>query len=247
MRTRNLSALVAIGALTLAACGGDADDAAVAPAAESSVAAPATSDEMSGDEMSDDEMSDDEMSDDEMSGDEMSGDEMSGDEMSDDEMSDDEMSDDEMSDDEMSDDMSDGGDVQSIINGRPDLSTFDAVLHSTGLDDLLHGDGAFIVFAPTDEAFAAYLGEMGMTADDVVAEGEALRSLVEGHIVAATESAEMVMGVDGQVFTALAGGDLAVAVDGDTVTLNGVTISEYDVVGTNGVIHVIDGVLAPAG
>ena len=80
------------------------------------------------------------------------------------------MADDQMADDQMAED-----DVQSLINGRDDLSTFDAVLPDRpGLNEMLHSEGPFTVFAPTDAAFDAYLGDMGMTTDDIVAEGDAV-------------------------------------------------------------------------
>jgi uncharacterized surface protein with fasciclin (FAS1) repeats len=40
--------------------------------------------------------------------------------------------------------------------------------------------------------------------------------------------------------------ELAVTVDGDMITIGGAAIVDTDVVATNGVIHVIDTVLAPA-
>ena len=101
---------------------------------------------------------------------------MSDDEMSDDEMSDDEMSDDEMSDDEMSDDMSEEemaaaeGDLVIVAAGRDDLTTLVAAIEAAGLVDTLANDGPFTIFAPNDDAFVEYLGEMGMTAEDALAD-----------------------------------------------------------------------------
>ena len=58
----------------------------------------------------------------------------------------------------------------------------------------------------------------------------------------------MVMGMAGQSFTSVAGNPLEVVANGDVITINGATITEYDIVASNGVIHVIDTVLAvPAG
>jgi uncharacterized surface protein with fasciclin (FAS1) repeats len=201
-------------------------------------------DEMADDEMADDEMADDEMADDEMADDEMADDEMADDEMADDEMADDEMADDEMSDDEMSDDMS-MNDVMSIIVGRDDLTVLDEAIHAAGLQDTLHTGGPFTIFAPTDAAFAAYLGEMGMTAGDALADTAALTNLLLAHVVEGTDDAAMVMDMNGQSFTTLAGNDLTVSVDGDIVMVGDATIVEYDIVGDNGVIHVIDTVLTP--
>jgi len=220
MRTRTPAALAIVGALALAACGSDdaADD-----------AQPATTEAMSEDEMTEttDAMSDDEMSDDEMS---------------DDEMSDDEMSDDEMSDDEMA---AAEGDILVVAGGRDDLSTLVAAIEASGLAGALSGDGPFTVFAPNDAAFEEYLGDMGMTIDAALADTTALSTLLQGHVVEAADDSSMVAGMVDNPFVSLAGTELPVTVDGDTITIGGAEIVEADIFATNGVIHVIDTVLAP--
>jgi uncharacterized surface protein with fasciclin (FAS1) repeats len=174
---------------------------------------------------------------------------MSDDEMSDD-MSDDEMSDD-MSDDEMSDDMSDEemaaaeGDLVETAAGRDDLTTLVAAIEAAGLSATLAGDGPFTIFAPNDEAFVAYLGEMGMTAEDALADTAFLSTLLQGHVVEAADDSGMVAGMVDNPFVSLAGTELPVTVDGDTITIAGAEIVEADIFATNGVIHVIDTVLAP--
>jgi len=171
--------------------------------------------------------------------------------MSDDEMSDDEMSDDEMSDDEMSDDMSDEemaaaeGDVVVIAAGRDDLTTLVAAIEAAGLAGTLAEDGPFTIFAPNDEAFVEYLGEMGMTAEDALADTTFLSTLLQGHVVEAADDSSMVAGMVDNPFVSLAGTELPVTVDGETITIGGAEILEADIFATNGVIHVIDTVLAP--
>ena len=166
-------------------------------------------------------------------------------------MSDDEMSDDEMSDDEMSDDMSDeemaaaDGDLVMTAAGRDDLTTLVAAIEAAGLAATLAGDGPFTIFAPNDEAFVAYLGEMGMTAEDALADTAFLSTLLQGHVVEAADDSGMVAGMVDNPFVSLAGTELPVTVDGDTITIGGAEIVEADIFATNGVIHVIDTVLAP--
>ena len=237
MRTRTPAALAIVGALALAACGSDdnsTDDAAASPATTEAIA----EDEMTEttDDMSDDEMSEttDDMSDDDMS--------ETTDDMSDDEMSDDDMSDD-MSDDEMA---AAEGDLLVVASGRDDLTILVAAVDAAGLTGALTGEGPFTIFAPNDEAFEAYLGEMGMTAEDALADTEFLSTLLQGHVVEAGDDSEMVAGMVDSPFVSLAGTELPVTVDGDTITIGGATIVEADIFATNGVIHVIDTVLAPA-
>jgi uncharacterized surface protein with fasciclin (FAS1) repeats len=176
--------------------------------------------------------------------DEMAGDEMA-DEMSDDEMAD-EMTSDEMAD-EMADDEMSMNDVQSLITGRSDLTVLDAAIHAAGLDAALHDEGPFTVFAPTDEAFAAYLGEMGMTVDEVLADVDGLTRLLQHHVVAGNETADMVVSMTEMPFTTLAGTELPVTVDGDTVMVGEATVIETDLAADNGVVHIIDTVLTPPG
>ncbi|MEM8620294.1 MAG: pentapeptide MXKDX repeat protein [Actinomycetota bacterium] len=225
MRKRLPAALVAVGALTLAACGDDDGD--------STDTTVATTEAASGDEMSEDEMSEDDMSEDEMSEDEMSEDEMSEDDMSEDDMSEDEMAEAD-------------GTVVDIAVARDDLTVLVAALQATGLDAALAEAGPFTIFAPTDAAFEAYLGEMGLTADDVLADVDATAVLLQGHVVAVADDASMVASMTDTPFVTLAGTELPVTVDGDTVTIGGATIIETDLFGTNGVIHIIDTVLEPA-
>jgi uncharacterized surface protein with fasciclin (FAS1) repeats len=228
-------ALVLVGVLVLAACGGSASDEST-----STTQAQVVDDQMSDDAMSDDAMSD--MGDDEMS--DMGDDEMS--DMGDDEMSDDAMSD--MGDDEMSDGaMSDMNDLMSVIIAQGDLTVLDELVHAADLQGTLHDDGPFTVFAPTDAAFDAYFDSMGMTAEDLASDVDALTDLLSAHIVDGIDDAEMVMGMDGQSFTTRAGSRLDVSVDGDTVMVGGATVLDYDIAADNGVVHVIDTVLSTSG
>ena len=121
---------------------------------------------------------------------------MADDEMTetDDEMTetDDEMSDDEMSDDEMSDDMSDEmaaaeGDVVVVASSRDDLTILVAAIEAAGLAGTLAEGGPFTIFAPNDAAFEVYLGEMGMTAEDTLADTTFLSTLLQGHVVEAAD------------------------------------------------------------
>jgi uncharacterized surface protein with fasciclin (FAS1) repeats len=146
--------------------------------------------------------------------------------------------------DEMSDEMS-MNDLMSRIIDEGDLSILDDAIHAADLQDTFHTEGPFTVFAPTDAAFEAYLGEMGMTAEDALGDVDALTELLLAHVVDGTEDAAAVIGADGSSFTTLAGTELAVAVDGDTATVGGATVIETDLTADNGVIHVIDTVLAP--
>jgi uncharacterized surface protein with fasciclin (FAS1) repeats len=137
------------------------------------------------------------------------------------------------------------GDVLEVAAVEGDLATFLSATEAAEIMDGLHGTGPFTVFAPTDEAFTAYLEEAGMTQTEVFSDPAMLRRLVEHHIVNMNEDAEMVMAMAGESLTTAAGTPLDVTVDGDTVMVGDATVVRYDLQATNGVVHVIDAVLVP--
>jgi len=138
------------------------------------------------------------------------------------------------------------GDVLEVAAAEGDLNTFLAALEAAGIMEDFHGDGPFTLFIPTDEAFAAYLAEAGMSQAEVFAGAEMLQAILNHHIVNMMEDAEMVMGMAGQSFTTAGGQALEVTVEGETVMVGEATVERYDIHASNGVIHVIDTVLIPS-
>ena len=138
------------------------------------------------------------------------------------------------------------GDVLEVAAAEGDLNTFLAALDAAGIMEDFHGEGPFTLFIPTDEAFAAYLAEAGMSQEEVFAGAEMLQGILNHHIVNMMEDAEMVMGMAGQSFTTAGGQALEVTVEGETVMVGEATVERYDIHASNGVIHVIDTVLIPS-
>lgn len=138
------------------------------------------------------------------------------------------------------------GDVLEVAAAEGDLGTFLAALEAAGIMDDFHGEGPFTLFVPTDEAFAAYLAEAGMSQEEAFGGADMLQAIVGNHIVDGLDDSEMVMGMAGESFTTISGQPLEVAVEGETVTVGEATIERYDIQASNGVIHVIDRVLTPA-
>ncbi|MDZ4767855.1 MAG: fasciclin domain-containing protein [Chloroflexota bacterium] len=115
----------------------------------------------------------------------------------------------------------------------------------------LTASGPYTVFAPTDAAFAAALEALGLTAEELLADTELLTTVlayhvVPGHFSAATIVAVTSMDAEGALIaTALPGTFVTVTLDGESVLVNGTTVVATDVYATNGIVHVIDGVLLP--
>ncbi len=116
------------------------------------------------------------------------------------------------------------------------FTTLLAAAEAAGLVDTLVGPGPFTVFAPTDDAFAAFLAETGNTAADLLADEDALRDVLMYHIALGALKSGDVVAVDSLVM--LNGDSLAVA----DIPLN---TELLDIEASNGVIHVLDGVLVP--
>ena len=133
------------------------------------------------------------------------------------------------------------GDVigEALVAGQ--FSVLAGLLVDAGLVDALRADGPFTVFAPNDAAFGTV---PAATLDAVFADPELLASVLTYHVVAG-EALTSESLTDGQELTTLQGQTLKVTKSGDQIRINGVNVIVADVPATNGVIHVIDGVLVP--
>jgi uncharacterized surface protein with fasciclin (FAS1) repeats len=134
--------------------------------------------------------------------------------------------------------MAEEGDVIAAATGAQ-LTTFVAAVEAAGLTELLTGEGPFTVFAPSDDAFDAFLAETGSDQATLLWDTETLATLVSRHVV----EGEVSLAESGCP-TTLAGTELAITVDGDNATVGEATIVAADVVASNGVIHIVDHVLA---
>jgi uncharacterized surface protein with fasciclin (FAS1) repeats len=111
-----------------------------------------------------------------------------------------------------------------------------AAVQEAGLVDTLDGNRQLTVFAPTDEAFE----DAGITAD-TVDEVDGLGDVLTYHVVPGRRKANSIVNADS--VPTLNGAK----VDVDGTDLNGdqADIVDTNIDASNGVIHVIDGVLQP--
>ena len=139
-------------------------------------------------------------------------------------------------------------DIVDTAVAAGDFTTLAAAITAAELTETLKGDGPFTVFAPTDEAFAKLPAG---TLDTLLADPKGdLTQILTYHVVEGEVMAEQVRTLDGQKVKTVQGGELTVNVDGDEVSLTDaaggtVNVTATDVEASNGVIHVIDGVLMP--
>ena len=144
--------------------------------------------------------------------------------------------------------------VPTIVNhalNNPDFSILVSALTrgDLGVDyvGLLSGDGPFTVFAPTNDAFAALLTELGASSLNDI-DAATLNAVLQYHVVsgANVRSAQL---TDGQQVTTFQGGTFTVNLgDGAKITDGQgreTNIIAVDVQGSNGVVHAIDRVILP--
>lgn len=150
--------------------------------------------------------------------------------------------------------MAQSKDLVDVAAGSSDHSTLVAAVKAAGLVPTLKGKGPFTIFAPTNEAFAKLPAG---TVDNLLKpeNKEKLSSILTYHVVAGDITAKKVLaaikaGGGKAMLTTVAGGSLSASVEAGKVILTDATggkatVTATDLKGSNGVIHVIDGVLMP--
>ena len=141
--------------------------------------------------------------------------------------------------------------VANAVNS-PDHTTLVAAVKAAGLVDTLSGAGPFTVFAPTDNAFAKL--PAGTVESLVRPENKSsLQSVLTYHVVpgrvTAADLASLIAAGGGEArLTTVQGATLKARMMGNQVMLidgkGGMShVTQADVMQSNGVIHVVDGVL----
>ena len=144
--------------------------------------------------------------------------------------------------------------VENAVNSK-DHTTLVAAVQAAGLVETLQGDGPFTVFAPTNEAFAKL--PAGTVDTLLMPENKGtLTAVLTYHAVAgAVTAADLVKMIEDKggavTIDTLAGQQLTVSRFGDTVAITDAVgrttvVAQADVMASNGVVHVTDGVFLPA-
>ena len=138
--------------------------------------------------------------------------------------------------------------VDNAVNAK-NVTTVVAAVKAAGLVDTLKSDGPFTVFAPNNDAFAALPAG---TVDTLLKpeNKQMLTDILTYHVVPGTyTSADLkVMAQKGETLTTVQGGVLTPVMENNELKIKdakGVTvgIDTSDVISSNGVTHVITGVL----
>ncbi len=135
------------------------------------------------------------------------------------------------------------GETETIVDiaaGNPDFSTLVELVTAAGLGETLAGEGPFSVFAPTNSAFAA-LDPATVEALKADPQG-ALTEVLKLHVISGKVDAAAATAAAGTCVETL-GGKVKVEKSGDSLTIGGAPIVTTDIMASNGIIHVIDGVI----
>lgn len=122
------------------------------------------------------------------------------------------------------------------------FTTLAKALTAAGLVETLKGAGPFTVFAPTDAAFAKLPAG---TLDNLLKpeNKEKLKAILTYHVVSGKVLAADVVKL--KKAKTVNGQELNIMVMGSTVMVNNATVTQTDIMCSNGVIHVIDAVVMP--
>jgi len=131
--------------------------------------------------------------------------------------------------------------VWDVIQNSPDHNTLEAVVGLAGLDGALDSPGAFTVFAPTDAAFALVPQPI---IDALIADPTGILTFILTYHVVPSVALSTDLS-DGMVITTLSGVDVNVSIINGDVFINHAQVIVADIVTDNGVVHVIDAVIAP--
>merc|ERR1712100_849721 len=138
--------------------------------------------------------------------------------------------------------MADTKTIVDLAVGTKDLSTLVTALKAADLVTTLSGKGPFTVFAPTNEAFAKldkrvldYLLEPAHKAQ--------LTKVLTYHVVAAEAKSTDLK--NREEIKTVEGAQVRVSLFGGKVFINNANVVKADVLGSNGVVHIIDHVLIP--
>ena len=132
--------------------------------------------------------------------------------------------------------------IVDVARSAGQFGTLLAALDAAGLTHTIAGGGPFTVFAPTDEAFSRLPAG---TVEDLLkpANKGRLQAILKYHVVSGRVTASQVKNL--RSAGTLEGQRVAVSHEGGTIKIDKATVSAADIQASNGVIHIIDGVLIP--
>ena len=140
--------------------------------------------------------------------------------------------------------------IVDVASADERFKTLVTAVKAAGLVDALSGLDPFTVFAPTDDVFAKIPKP---EFDALLASPDRLKQVLLNHVIPGkATAADIIQGINfvkpnssSIKIKTLAGFDVTCSVKDGSVFVNNAKVIDSDIVASNGVIHVIDGVLLP--
>ena len=135
------------------------------------------------------------------------------------------------------------GDLIQTAQASGQFNTFLKAVSAVNLTSVLKTNQNLTLFAPTDAAFAALpAGELDKLL--LPENGPMLQKVLTYHLINAKVDSTKIKGAKGEV-KSVEGSPLLLDGSGPTPMVDNATITQTDVMATNGVLHVVDKVLIP--
>jgi transforming growth factor-beta-induced protein len=141
--------------------------------------------------------------------------------------------------------------VDSAAGDPPQFTVLLAAVQAADpsiLAALADENSTLTVFAPTDEAFAQLLSDLGVSAAELLANTELLNTVLRYHVlpnVYASGDLIFAAGSDQPFFNTLQGDPVNLSLRDGSLFINESGVVAADVMASNGIIHVINKVLLP--
>ncbi|MEJ5964050.1 fasciclin domain-containing protein [Pedobacter immunditicola] len=133
--------------------------------------------------------------------------------------------------------------IVEIVNSNSNFSLLKAALSEAGLIDVLAANGPFTVFAPTNEALIA----AGLDTDAKIkaVPVETLKKILLYHVLGQRVPSSAIATANNTSVKTAADLDVFITKNSTGVFVNGASVSQADIMASNGVIHVINSILMP--
>ena len=132
--------------------------------------------------------------------------------------------------------------ITDLLNRDDQFKTFREMVALAKLDGRLGSDEVLTVFAPDTDAFNLF-GTAALAPLKADPQGKLATTLTR-HMVAGKHTYTDLLAANGTSLTSVAGTPLPVKVDGNRITIGGSLVKKSDILAKNGVIFVIDKVIA---
>ncbi len=131
--------------------------------------------------------------------------------------------------------------IIEILSKNDDFSTLVKALQAADLVNALKGNGPFTLFAPTNEAFEQL--PPGTLQNLLKPENKTkLSGILTYHIVPGRHSTAT---LKSEKLKTLNSKELDVTFDGKQITVNNAKVTQSNIIGANGIIHIVDTVILP--